>query len=46
MEYGIDRFAMEVKHQLDVLDQHLANSAFLAGDEYTVADTAVWSWYG
>jgi len=46
MEYPIDRFAMEVKRQLDVLDRRLAVSAFLAGDAYTIADIAVWPWYG
>ena len=46
MEYPIDRFAMEVKRQLDVLDRRLGESAFLAGDEYTIADMAVWPWYG
>ncbi|MDP1961045.1 MAG: glutathione S-transferase C-terminal domain-containing protein, partial [Reyranella sp.] len=46
IEYAIDRFAMEVKRQLDVLDRRLADSAFLAGDDYTVADIAVWPWYG
>ena len=46
IEYAIDRFAMEAKRQLDVLDQRLAHSAFLAGDEYTIADIAVWPWYG
>src|ERR1700709_1110398 len=45
-QYAIDRFAMEVKRQLDVLDRRLAESAYLAGDEYTVADMAVWPWYG
>ena len=45
-EYPIDRFAMEVKRQLDVLDRRLAESAFLAGDDYTIADIAVWPWYG
>ena len=45
-EYAIDRFAMEVKRQLSVLDQRLAHSAYLAGDAYTVADIAVWPWYG
>jgi GST-like protein len=44
--YAIDRFAMEVKRQLDVLDRRLAESAYLAGDEYTIADIAVWPWYG
>ena len=46
MQYPIDRFAMEVKRQMDVLDRRLAESAYLAGDEYTVADMAVWAWYG
>ena len=46
IEYAIDRYAMEVKRQLDVLDQRLAHSAYLAGDEYTIADMAVWPWYG
>jgi len=46
MEYPIDRFAMEVKRQLDVLDRRLAESPWLAGDDYSIADIAVWSWYG
>ena len=46
IEYAIDRFAMEVKRQLDVLDRRLAESAYLAGDAYTIADMAVWPWYG
>ncbi len=46
IEYAIDRFAMEVKRQLDVLDRRLAESKFLAGDAYTIADMAVWPWYG
>lgn len=46
IEYCIDRFSMEVKRQLDVLDQHLANNTYLCGDEYTIADIAVWPWYG
>ena len=46
MEYPINRFAMEVKRQLDVLDRRLAETAFLAGDDYTIADIAVWPWYG
>jgi len=46
IEYAIDRYAMEVKRQLDVLDQRLAHSTYLAGDEYTIADMAVWPWYG
>ncbi|MBT0587303.1 glutathione-dependent disulfide-bond oxidoreductase [Alteromonas oceanisediminis] len=45
-EYPINRFAMEVKRQLDVLDKRLAEHLFLAGDEYSVADIAVWPWYG
>jgi GST-like protein len=45
-EYAIDRFAMETKRQLDVLDRRLAESAYLAGDDYTIADIAVWPWYG
>jgi GSH-dependent disulfide-bond oxidoreductase len=46
IEYAIDRYAMEVKRQLDVLDKHLAQSEYLAGDEYSIADMAVWPWYG
>jgi GST-like protein len=46
IEYAIDRFSMEVKRQMDVLDRRLAESAYLAGDEYTIADMAVWPWYG
>ncbi len=46
IEYAIDRFAMEVKRQLDVLDRRLADSEYLAGSDYTVADIAVWPWYG
>src|SRR5690606_9930906 len=46
IEYAIDRFAMEVKRQLDVLDRRLAEAEYLAGDEYTIADMAVWPWYG
>lgn len=46
MEYPINRFAMEAKRQLDVLDRRLKDHAFLAGDEYTIADMAVWPWYG
>ena len=45
-EYPIDRFAMEVKRQMDVLNQRLAKNEYLAGDAYTVADIAVWPWYG
>ena len=46
MEYAIDRFAMEVKRQLDVLDRRLAESEYIAGAEYTIADMAIWPWYG
>ena len=46
IEYAIDRFAMEVKRQLDVLDRRLADNKYLAGDDYTIADIAVWPWYG
>ncbi len=46
IEYAIDRYAMEVKRQLDVLDRRLAESAYLAGEAYTIADIAVWPWYG
>ena len=46
MQYPIDRFAMEVKRQMDVLDRHLAENRYLAGDDYSIADMAVWSWYG
>jgi len=45
IEYCIDRFTMEVKRQLDVLDQQLAKNKFIAGDEYTIADMAIWPWY-
>src|SRR5580698_285799 len=46
MEYPIDRFAMEVKRQLDVLDRRLAQSPYIAGDTYTIADIAIFPWYG
>ena len=46
IEYAIDRFAMETKRQLDVLDRRLAEAPYLAGDEFTIADIAVWPWYG
>ena len=46
IEYAIDRFAMEVKRQLDVLDRRLAESRYIAGDDYTIADMAIWPWYG
>ncbi len=45
-EYPINRFAMETKRQLDVLDRNLADRKFMAGDEYTIADIAIWPWYG
>jgi GST-like protein len=46
IEYAIDRFSMEVKRQLDVLDRQLADNAYLAGDEYSIADMATWPWFG
>ena len=46
MEYPINRFAMETKRQLDVLDKRLAVSQYIAGDDYTIADIAIWPWYG
>jgi GST-like protein len=46
LEYPIDRYAMEVKRQMDVLDRRLAESAFIAGEDYTIADMAIWPWYG
>ena len=46
IEYAINRFAMEVKRQLDVLDRHLADKDWMAGGEYSLADIAIWSWYG
>ena len=46
IEYAIDRYAMEVKRQMDVLDRRLAESPYLAGDDYTIADIATWPWYG
>ena len=45
-EYPINRFAMETKRQLDVLDRHLAANAYMAGDSYSIADMAIWPWYG
>ncbi len=45
-EYPINRYAMEVKRQYDVLDRHLAGNAFMAGAEYSIADIAIWPWYG
>ena len=46
MKYPIDRYAMETKRQLDVLDRHLAEQPFMAGQDYTIADMAIWPWYG
>ncbi|MGO9390049.1 glutathione-dependent disulfide-bond oxidoreductase [Rhodoblastus sp.] len=46
IEYAIDRFAMEVKRQLDVLDRRLAENAYIGGDAYTIADMAIFPWYG
>ena len=46
IEYAIDRFAMEVKRQLDVLDKQLAENEYIAGQAYTIADMAIWPWYG
>jgi len=46
LQYPIDRYAMETKRQLDVLDRHLADNRYMAGDEYTIADMAIWPWYG
>lgn len=46
IEYCIDRFSMEVKRQLDVLDRHLADNAYMSGSEYSIADMAIYAWYG
>jgi GST-like protein len=46
IQYAIDRYAMEVKRQLHVLDTHLAKNRYMAGDAYTIADIAIWPWYG
>lgn len=46
IEYAIDRYAMETKRQLDVLDRHLADHRFMAGTDYSIADMAIWPWYG
>jgi GST-like protein len=46
IEYAIDRFAMETKRQLDVLDRRLAENEYMAGGAYTIADMAIWPWYG
>jgi GST-like protein len=45
-EYPIERFTMEIKRQLDVLDRHLSNNKYMCGDQYTIADMAIWPWYG
>lgn len=46
LEYPIDRYTMEVKRQLDVLDRHLADNQYMCGGDYTIADMAIWPWYG
>lgn len=46
MEYPIDRFTMEVKRQLDVLDRHLSHNEYMAGNDYSIADISIWPWYG
>lgn len=46
IEYCIDRYTMETKRQLEVLDRHLANHQYMCGDEYSIADIAIWPWYG
>ena len=46
IRYAIDRYAMEVKRQMDVLDRRLAETRYVAGDDYTIADMAIWPWYG
>ena len=46
IEYAVDRYAMETKRQLDVLDRHLADHQYMCGDDYTIADIAIWPWYG
>ncbi|OYU71723.1 MAG: glutathione-dependent disulfide-bond oxidoreductase [Alphaproteobacteria bacterium PA2] len=46
IEYAIDRYAMETKRQMDVLNRHLADNRYMCGDEYTIADMAIWPWYG
>jgi len=46
LEYPINRYTMEVKRQLDVLDRHLADNRYMVGDQYTIADMAIWPWYG
>ncbi|PKO42502.1 MAG: glutathione-dependent disulfide-bond oxidoreductase, partial [Betaproteobacteria bacterium HGW-Betaproteobacteria-4] len=46
IEYAIDRFAMEVKRQMDVLNRRLADNPYVGGNDYTIADMAIWPWYG
>ena len=46
LEYPIDRFAMETKRQMDLLNKHLENKKFICADQYTISDIAIWSWYG
>jgi len=46
IEYAIDRFAMETKRQLDVLERHLAQNEYMVGNQYSIADIAIWPWYG
>ncbi len=46
IEYAIDRYAMETKRQMDVLNRHLADNRYICGDDYTIADMAIWPWYG
>ena len=46
IEYAIDRFTMEAKRQMDVLDKRLADNQYICGDNYTIADIAIWPWYG
>jgi len=46
IEYAIDRYSMETKRQLDLLDKELSNKQYVAGDDYTIADMAIWPWYG
>ena len=46
IKYAVDRFAMETKRQLDVLDRHLADHHYMSGDDYSIADIAIWPWYG